>query len=108
VINDLECKDAAIIAFLDRLTAAGCQWRLQDHWVGDLCAVGVSSLADPRVLAYVSSWGQPQGSYHVELEAPARDEEPYETVGVIDSAELVTAVRLVSQHLATSVADPQN
>lgn len=92
-------KDPLVLAFLDGLTEAGCEWELQDHWEGDLSAVGVSSPHDARQLAYVSTWGQSNGLYHVELEGPAVGVEPYETVRVVDSVDLATAVRLVSDHI---------
>lgn len=91
-------KDPAIREFLDRLSEAGCQWELQDHWGGDLCAVGVARPGDPAQLAYVSCWGQPPGRLHVELEVGDPDE-GYAVTRLEEALTLGAAVDLVSEHL---------
>ena len=43
-----------------------------DHWESDLCAVGVADPRNPRVLAYVSTWSQPEGRYYLVLDSKGR------------------------------------
>ncbi len=78
-------------------------WELQDHWDGDLCAVGIASPGDAGRLAYVSCWGQPPGCYHVELEVGDSDE-GYAITQQHEALTLTAAVALVIEHLSTTEA----
>lgn len=101
--GDRSPKDPAICEFLERLTEAGREWGLPDHWDGDLCAVGVARPGAPGQLAYVSCWGQPPARYHVELEV-ADPDEGYATTRLEEALTLVAAVDLVVEHLSAKGA----
>jgi hypothetical protein len=65
-------KHKSITELLDRLrTRLGtAAFDVIDHWEGDLCAVGVARPDEHGILVYVSTFGEPEGSYFVSLELP--------------------------------------
>lgn len=65
-------KDPAIIAVLDRLRSrlGSDAFVLADHWEADLCAIGIASPQNSRVLVYISCNGKLPERFHYELELP--------------------------------------
>jgi len=55
-----------------------------------LCAVGIASPANPRVVAYLSTWRQPPDSYHLELELPGESNSALTTVSRDAGTPLIT------------------
>ena len=41
---------------------------VRDHWVGDRCAIGLSSESHPDRLVYISTFNRPLGRYYFECE----------------------------------------
>jgi hypothetical protein len=99
---EIPSKDAEIRAVLswlrDRL---GPSFVVVDHRDGDLCAIGVAAIHDPKQLVYISSWNRPGGRYFVELEtAPAPGSEmPYASVSKLDNVDRDELTCIVAQHL---------
>jgi hypothetical protein len=91
-------KDESILLFLRMLRERATDWQVRDHWTGDLTAIGVASTRDPELLAYVSSWEQPDKYYYLELEQHAGSD-AYETTQRIEKCALVDAVEMVAEHL---------
>lgn len=98
--TDLE-KDAAILSVLDRLAQrlGKDAFVIADHWPQDLCAIGVASTGDARVLAYISCFGNAAEQFDIELELPSvpGDDFPYQVAG--------RASHLSFDELATAVAE---
>jgi hypothetical protein len=97
-------KDPAILQVLERLAArlGPKTFDIVDHWDCDLTAVGVANPKDHRILAYISTFGMPEGRYIVELELPPEPGRklPYHiahTQSGLDFEQLVAKVRT---HLA--------
>lgn len=68
-------KHPRILALLRELEVslpAGSH-QIVDHWESDLCAIGVASPGDPRRLVHVSTYGQAEGTFAFECEAPPGD-----------------------------------
>jgi hypothetical protein len=95
-------KDEAITFFLDWLTASGCDWEIQDHWEGDLAAVGICCPGDPGRLAYVSVFGQEPGNFYVELEETDASGEHYTSTRMENGLVLTDAVAMVTEHLSAA------
>src|SRR5262245_63124161 len=66
-------KDAAILGVLERLAERlGPEtFAIVDHWDCDRTAVGIENPTQHRTLAYISTFGMPDGRYIVELEVPS-------------------------------------
>ena len=54
-------KDPPLLAVLAQLQRdlGAAAFVVADDWKADLCAIGIASPANPRVLAYLSTWQQP-------------------------------------------------
>lgn len=94
-------KDEAILVFLRALNERTTEWEIRDHWVGDLCAIGVVSAKNSELLAYVTCWQEPNGYYYLELEENAGTD-AYETVERIEKCALVDAVDKIMQHFLSN------
>lgn len=96
-------KDPAILAALDRLWSrlGRDTFVLVDHWESDLCAVGIASPRDHRVLIYISCYGEPPGcfAYELELPPPPGDDFPYQVAGTGDGLSLEELAVVVAKHL---------
>ena len=91
-------KSEGIWIFLRALSQRAGEWRILDHWEGDLTAIGVIWKDHPERLAYISSWEQSDGSYFVELEKNAEDD-AYEVVAQVERCDLDHALELIVEHL---------
>lgn len=91
-------KTEGILLFLRALGQRATGWKVKDHWAGDLTAIGVVSSTDSELLAYVSSWEEPDDYYYIELEEQAGSVD-YETVGRFERCALEVAVGIVVRHL---------
>jgi len=99
-------KDATIIELLDWLRERlGDAFAINDHWEGNLCAIGISAPGNPAQLVYISTWRRPSGYYAVELEsAPPPDSEmPYEEIGEFDFVSRDELLGIVKTHLRISL-----
>jgi hypothetical protein len=96
-------KDQALLALLEGLRErlGPDTFDVVDHWDLDPYAVGVASRGDHGVLAYISSFGEPAGKCHTELELPASptDDLPYRVAGRFNDLDLETLTDIVSRHL---------
>jgi hypothetical protein len=96
-------KDDVIIRVLDRLRhdlGAGA-FDVVDHWEADLNAVGIASPKNHGVLVYISTSGQSEERYHVELELPPApgDDFPYQDAGSFSQLDYPQLLDIVRQHL---------
>lgn len=98
-------KDAAILDLLARLgeRLGPGVFEVVDHW-DDPCAVGLARPSDPRVLAYVAWYDDPEKPYYVELELPpiSGDDFPYQVAGRYDRMDFEAVVGVVKGHLESS------
>jgi hypothetical protein len=62
-------KDKKILQLLSHLKQAFGKdsFRVNDHWDGDLCAIGLTDINETYLL-YVSTFGKPESTYYAELE----------------------------------------
>src|SRR2546425_853755 len=101
-------KDPALLAILARLERdlGATAFVVADDWEADLCAVGIASPANPRVVAYLSTWRQPPDRYHLELELPGESEcrTDYRVAGRWDSIEYGELRDRIAQHLVSAGA----
>ena len=101
--SDLE-KDPSLLAVLARLRhdLGEVAFVVSDHWEMDLCAVGIASPKDPRVLAYLSTWQQPPDRYYLELELPGEsdDNTDYHVAGKWESIGYPELREQIARHLA--------
>ena len=63
-------KHGSILSLLEQLPLEGRGWIVEDHWEGDLCAVGIVNPRLPGRLVYVSTYGKQTGRYYYECEVP--------------------------------------
>jgi hypothetical protein len=96
-------KDPAILAVLTRLWSrlGADAFIVADHWEGDLCAVGIASPCDPRVLVYISCYGEADGRFNYELEVPPPrgDDSLYRVAGRGFGVPFSELVDIVTHHL---------
>jgi hypothetical protein len=64
-------KVPEIVGLIDVVThgSLGDRVKVVDHWRADRHAIGFRSVGRPRRLLYVSTWRQPAGRFHWELES---------------------------------------
>ena len=88
-----------LIRLRDRL--GGKAFEVIDHWDADLCAVGIGRPSDNRFVAYVSTWGLPNGRYYLSLDAPSATDRDSETEEVerYEDVDFPTLVRHVARHM---------
>ena len=96
-------KDESIHGLLAKLkTALGERtFQVVDHWEASLCAIGVASPEEKRVLAYISTFDQPQGYYFLSLELPPPpgSEQAYVPAGEHEHVDFQELARLINKHL---------
>ena len=96
-------KDESIHELLARLGKAmrGRAFQVVDHWEASLCAIGVASPEEKRVLAYISTFDKPPGYYFVSLELPPPrgSERSYLPAGEHEHVDFKELARLVRKHL---------
>lgn len=102
-------KAAAIVAALDWLRSRlGPEaFVVNDHWETDLCAVGIASPRDPRVLVYITCYGErPERiGYELELPPPPGAEFPYQVAGQGSAVTLEELAEVVAGHLQHAARD---
>lgn len=103
-VDTLPSKDPAILsalAYLSEHLGAG-EFAIADHWVGDLCAVGLARRDELSVLAYISCYGEAEGWYGFELELlpPAESEATYSVASRGNGVTLAELAAVVIGHLA--------
>jgi len=96
-------KDPAILELLRRLRSqlGPSAFVLADHWEQDLCAVGIASPLNPRVLVYISTYAERPGLYNYELELPPHpgDESLYQVKGRAFDVSFEELAVVVAEHL---------
>jgi hypothetical protein len=96
-------KDESIHNVLSRLRRAlrRREFRVIDHWEASLCAIGVASPEDQRVLAYISTFDKPEGYYFLSLELPPPpgSERAYVPAGEHAHVDFRELARLIRGHL---------
>jgi hypothetical protein len=96
-------KDEAIKDLLAKLPKAlrGRAYQVVDHWEASLCAIGVASPEEKRVLAYISTFDKPRGYYFLSLELPPPpgSVREYVPAGEYEHVDFPTLARLVRAHL---------
>jgi hypothetical protein len=58
---------------LERLDLSARGWTTEDHWEGDLCAIGIRAESSDDRLVYVSTYGMSEGRYYYECEAASAE-----------------------------------
>jgi hypothetical protein len=105
VTNALD-KDPAILTVLEQLRRrlGADSFVVADHWEPDLCAIGIASPQDHRVLVYISCYGEPVGRFGFELEVPPTpgSEMPYNVVGGGFGLSFEELVSVIARHLQTA------
>ena len=98
-------KDDSIWALLDRLDLQTRGWVVQDHWAGDLCAIGIASARNERRLVYVSTFGKDRDKFDFECELPDGPEaEQYAVARRGEDVDFKTLVDVLSGHLDDSAS----
>ena len=96
-------KDESILDVLAKLKKALRRRAFQvvDNWEGSLCAIGVASPEDQRVLAYISTFDKPEGYYFLSLELPPPpgSERSYLPAGEYAHVDFQELARLIRGHL---------
>ena len=96
-------KDESIHDVLGRLKKAlrGREFQVVDHWEASLCAIGVASPEEKRVLAYISTFDKPPGYYFLSLELPPPpgSERSYVPAGEYEHVDFKVLARLIKRHL---------
>jgi hypothetical protein len=69
-------KGQEIVALLSTIDIQQRGWMIVDHWEGDLCAIGIARISEPRRLVYVSTFNKNSGRYDYECEAPSGPNDP--------------------------------
>ena len=96
-------KDESIHRVLAKLKKALRRrpFQVVDHWEGSLCAIGVASPEDRRVLAYISTFDKPEGYYFLSLELPPPpgSERAYVPAGEHEHVDFQELARLIREHL---------
>ncbi|WP_149110733.1 hypothetical protein [Limnoglobus roseus] len=104
-MNAILDKDPGIVAVIDRLRArlGRDAFIIADHWEGDLCAIGIASPHDPRVLVYISNYGEKAERFSCELEVPpTNNEPPYRVAGEAAHLSFDELADLISNHFQRS------
>jgi hypothetical protein len=105
-MHDQPQKDPPLRAVLARLEQdlGAAAFVVTDHWQDDLCATGISSPVNSRILAYLSIWQRPPDYYYLELEAPGEsdDRDDYVVAGRWESIGYAELRERVVQHLASA------
>ncbi len=95
-------KDPSIIRLLDALKASlgPHAFDIVDHWKSDLFAVGIACPNNHGVLAYMSTYGQPDGRYSVSLELPPQpgDDAPYTDAGKYEVQGIEALSEVIRRH----------
>lgn len=102
-------KSAEIVDVVERLAAdlGPTAFQIVDHWKVDLCAIGIASPAEPRQLAYISTFRSEPSRFSLELETPGPTDEvtDYGVAGTWDSLSYEDLRERVGDHL-TRCNDP--
>jgi hypothetical protein len=97
-------KDKTILRLLDRLAKRlGTRaFDVVDHWEADLCAIGIARPDDHRVLVYVCTYEQQDGTYFVSLELPpaAGSDLPFSSAGEQEAKSFDELVEIIQRHLS--------
>ncbi len=95
-------KHITIVRLLEKLDLQQHGWTISDFWEGDLCAIGLTSRANPDRLVYVSTWRQPIDKYYYECEQTnpqAVDLTDYEVVAQGDEVSFEELQEAIQQQL---------
>jgi hypothetical protein len=95
-------KTPAILSVLDRLRSrlGPDAFILADHWENDLCAIGIASPRDPRVLVYISTYTELPDRFGYELEMPQLGSDaPYQATGRGTNVSFEELVGVIIEHL---------
>jgi len=94
-----------VLALLRRDLGAAA-FVVADDWKADLCAIGITSPTNPRLLAYLSTWQQPPDRYYLELELPGECDchTDYHVAGRWESIGYSELRERIAQHLASPKA----
>ena len=101
-------KDESIVRLLaalkERLGVGA--FDVVDHWDEDLCAIGIARRDNHGILAYISTFGQAEGTYFVSLEMPPRPPDkqwanhPYTPAGECEARSFDQLVEIIQKHLS--------
>lgn len=101
-------KDDQILYLLERLrrTLGANAFQVVDHWPADRTAIGIASLENQQVLAYLRPNGE---RYDIELELPpdASDEYPHQPAGSFEQVSFEELLEIVADHLGVNDANTQ-
>jgi hypothetical protein len=100
--DSIQQKDPRILELLHELEASmpAGSYQIVDYWDADLCAIGVASKSDPRRLVYVSTYGQQDGAYAFECEAPPDEASAdFQVTDQGDGLMLETLLQKIRAHL---------
>ncbi len=79
---------------------------LKDHWEADENAIGVTDKSE-QYLAYISTVGDNENEFYLELENPPVDDNfPYSPGGDFDNINLLKLEELLAKHL--KLCDPNS
>jgi len=99
-------KDISIINSLERLSKdlGKGTFVIQDHWDGDLNAVGIAKQENAGILVYISIFGCSEGRYDVHLELPPKLEDPpYEDAAEYYNVDYLSLAVIVSKHFEANL-----
>ena len=76
-------------------------FKIVDNWDADLVAVGVCSMHEPGMAAYISTWDRPPGRCYLELEWPAENSAdlPYGKTEEFENVSCSEAVSISAKHI---------
>jgi hypothetical protein len=89
-------KDRSILELLSWLRGQlGDRFVVADHWEPDLFAIGISGTEKPTALAYISTYGRPEGHYFLDVET-VHASQPGSPGEVIERHESISRDELLS------------
>ncbi|MEM7052742.1 MAG: hypothetical protein AAF604_23965 [Acidobacteriota bacterium] len=93
-------KDESLRELVSRLGLPARGWIVVDHWVDDVCALGIARRDAPRVLVYVSSGATPAGRFDYQCEVPNGPEpEDFQTVASGEEVAFEELLEALEKHL---------
>jgi len=98
-------KHESICHLVHELNLRSRGWTILDYWEADLCAIGIASLSSNRRLAYVSTFGKPEGRFDYQCELLPEGVECDTDYDIVDEGVdvgFVDLLKAMERHLGTA------
>lgn len=76
-------------------------FQIIDDWEADLCAVGIARPDDPNKVAYISTYGLPEGQYacHIDIWPSEGSDGGYKNIAQLERVGFATLVTAITEYL---------